>query len=412
MTFDSIHEMNNEQTPCIPMPEVSRKVLIVDDDEKILRSLQRTLRKEPYMLLVANGGNQALEVLDQETVQVVISDLGMPGMDGITFLSQVALQSPDSVRMVLSGHSDYRLIIDAINNGSVYRYILKPWDDDHLKTIIQQALTLWELKAERQYLFDALQEQNRHLEALVSKRTQQILAVERQADIGRYASQIVHNLNNPLHAVSCALELVASYVSNGNLNKEKLEKGLNLARSSADDLNKIIAGILSHSRETHQFALAPLELNELIEKEIKFFEMIPEFKYKVQKKLLLDPSIPRILGNPIQIKQILDNLLKNALDAMEDSAEKHLVIETTTGIDQTVIRISDSGHGIPQEYVDRIFRSDFTTKPLGKGTGIGLASVKSMVEAYSGTIEVFSEVGSGTTFTVGLPSLKPDLPIQ
>jgi len=121
----------------------------------------------------------------------------------------------------------------------------------------------------------------------------------------------------------------------------------------------------------------------------------------------LDPSVGRIRGNPIQIKQILDNLIKNALDAMEDSPVKQLTIQTTAEKDRVVLRITDTGHGISPEHTERIFAADFTTKPVGKGTGLGLASVKAMMEAYSGTIQVASEVNEGTTFTLCFPAL-PD----
>jgi signal transduction histidine kinase len=242
----------------------------------------------------------------------------------------------------------------------------------------------------------------------VAQRTRQMLAVERQADIGRYASQIVHNLSNPLHAISAALELLAVYLAGDCPVKEKMEKGLRIARSAADDLREIIGSILSHAREEAKFSMAPLDVNPLIEKEITFFEMNPVFKYKIEKKLLLETTIPRIRGNPIQIKQILDNLIKNALDAMADSPVKRLTVQTAAEEDQVVIRVSDTGQGISPKHMDRIFSSDFTTKPIGQGTGLGLASVKTMVEAYAGTIQVASDMGRGTTFSVRLPALKAE----
>jgi signal transduction histidine kinase len=381
-------------------------VLVVDDDRQIRSALKRTLCSEPYDLLVADCGVQALDILSEKPVQVVVSDLGMPGMDGICLLAAVADRSPDVIRMILSGHSDTRLILDAINSGSVYRYILKPWDNDHLKIVIRQALALWDLQAEREALFDALQTHNQHLEKMVAQRTRQMLAVEWQADIGRYASQIVHNLSNPLHALSAALQLLDVYVSGDRPVKEKMEKGLHIARSAADDLREIIGSILSHAREEAQFTLAPMDVNPVIEKEIAFFEMRPDFKYKIEKELLLDATIPRIRGNPIQIKQIVDNLIKNALDAMAEAPVKRLTVQTTAEEGQVVIRVSDTGQGISPEHMDRIFSSDFTTKPIGQGTGLGLASVKTMVEAYSGSIRLSSTVGQGTTVDLRLPAIK------
>jgi len=386
---------------------VQHSVLVIDDDPRIHSSVRRALRNEPYDLLLADSGQQALKMMEDRAVQVVVSDMGMPEMGGIELLAEVAERSPDTVCMVLSGQSDTDIILEAINSGKIYQYILKPWDNDHLKIVIRQALDLWDLRKERESLMDSLQTYNRNLEELVAQRTRQMLAVERQADIGRYASQIVHNLSNPLNAVTGSLDLLATYVDGNQLDRKKLERILTIGQDAAGDLREMIVGILNHAGEAERISMINMEVNPLIEKEIDFFNMIPGFKYKIDKQLLLDPSVGRIRGNPIQIKQILDNLIKNALDAMEDSPVKQLTIQTTAEKDRVVLRITDTGHGISPEHTERIFAADFTTKPVGKGTGLGLASVKAMMEAYTGTIQVASEVNEGTTFTLCFPAL-PD----
>jgi signal transduction histidine kinase len=382
---------------------------VVDDDPRIRSSVKRALRSEPYDLLLAESGQQALKIMADRTVQVVVSDMGMPGMGGIRLLIKVAEQSPDTVCMILSGESDINIILEAINSGKIYQYILKPWDNDNLKIVIRQALNLWDLRRERESLLEALQTYNRHLEELVAQRTRQVLAVERQADIGRYASQIVHNLSNPLSAISASLELLATYVGGNQLDKKKLGKILTIGQDAAGDLREMIVGILNHAEEAERILMFSMEINPLIEKEIAFFDMVPDFKYQIEKQLLLDPSVGRIRGNPIQIKQILDNLIKNALDAMEDAPVKKLTIQTAAEKDQVVLRITDTGHGISPDHIERIFAADFTTKPVGKGTGLGLASVKAMMAAYSGTIQVESKVNEGTTFTIRFPALPENV---
>ncbi len=129
----------------------------------------------------------------------------------------------------------------------------------------------------------------------------------------------------------------------------------------------------------------------------------PIYKYQIEKHTNPSDNLPNILGNPIQIKQIIDNLVKNAIDAMEHSAEKRLTIETRFEDKDVVIRISDTGEGVAEENLTKIFSPDFTTKPIDKGTGLGLASVKTMVEAYSGGIWAESKEGEGTTFIVRIP---------
>ncbi len=135
--------------------------------------------------------------------------------------------------------------------------------------------------------------------------------------------------------------------------------------------------------------------------------MNPFYKYEIEKQIELADNLPHILGNPIQIKQIMDNLIKNAIDAMENSPKKRLTIKTHMESSSVIIKISDTGEGIAKENLTEIFSPDFTTKPISKGTGLGLASVKTMIEAYSGDIRVESEIGKGTAFLLLIPINSP-----
>lgn len=384
--------------------EGPRQVLLVDDDENILKALKRTLHGEPYRLHLAASGAEALALLEREPIQVVITDIGMPGMDGLRLLEEIAGRHPDTVRLVLSGRSGTATIIGAVNAGKIYRYILKPWDDDDLKINVRQALALHGLQAERNRMTALLQEHNQALEERVAERTRQVLAFERQAEIGRYAAQIVHNLNNPLHALTMAIDLLSIRVTQERLEPEKLKRDLALAGKAIKDLTAIVGGILSHARQDAGGLRQALDLNQTIQSELKFMEMVPDFKHKIRREVDLDPALPSIAGNPIEIKQILDNLIQNALDAMVDVAEKRLTIRTRTESQWAVIEVADTGEGIDPTHHTRIFAPDFTTKPPGKGTGLGLASVKTMVDGYGGRIDFQSEVGKGSTFRVFLPA--------
>jgi signal transduction histidine kinase len=398
--------MSSEQ-PVDPGPEGPRQVLFVDDDENILKALKRALHGERYRLHLAASGAEALALLEREAIQVVITDIGMPGMDGLKLLEEIAGRHPATVRLVLSGRSGTATIIGAVNAGKIYRYILKPWDDDDLKINVRQALALHGLQAERNRMMALLQEQNHALEERVAERTRQVLSFERQAEIGRYAAQIVHNLNNPLHALTMAIDLLSIRVTQERLEPEKLKKDLALAGKAIKDLTAIVGGILSHARQDAGGLRQALDLNQTIQSELKFMEMVPDFKHKIRREVDLDPALPSIVGNPIEIKQILDNLIQNALDAMADVAEKRFTIRTRTESEWAVIEVADNGEGIDPGHYSRIFAPDFTTKPPGKGTGLGLASVKTMVDGYGGRIDFHSKKGQGSTFRVYLPATHP-----
>lgn len=117
------------------------KILCVDDEKNILRSLKRLFLDCNYEIITALSGSEGLEILNNtDTVQIVISDYRMPQMNGIDFLQEVYRSWPDTVRIVLSGFADMSAIVDAINEGHIYQLIAKPWDDEKLKATISKAL--------------------------------------------------------------------------------------------------------------------------------------------------------------------------------------------------------------------------------------------------------------------------------
>ena len=383
-----------------------RTVLFVDDERDLLNSLKRLLRSESYQSIFAQSGQEALDLLERKRVDVIITDLGMPEMDGMTLLKQVKEKYPDIIRLILSGQSDSDSIFNAINKGNIYQYILKPWDNKDLKLTVRQAIDLFNLQQERRDLLKKLEEHNRLLEKRVEERTIQLLAIKSQAEIGKYASQIVHNLNSPLQVMNGGLDLSDLILSSDNPNLDELRKYLQMVKSGVIDLKKIISGILIHARDKTQYQTEQIDINNLIENVLDFFMLNPIYKYQIEKHTNLSDNLPNILGNPIQIKQIIDNLVKNAIDAMENSPLKRLTTETNMEDNALIIRISDTGEGVAEENLTKIFSPDFTTKPIGKGTGLGLASAKRMVEAYSGDIQAESEKDKGTTFIVRIPVEK------
>ncbi len=115
-------------------------ILLVDDETNILKALHRLLRPEGYRILTAESGADALAILARESVDLVVSDMRMPEMDGAVFLAKVRQTWPDTVRLLLTGHADMAQTVSAINQGEIYRFIAKPWNDQELIIIVRQAL--------------------------------------------------------------------------------------------------------------------------------------------------------------------------------------------------------------------------------------------------------------------------------
>ena len=156
----------NTELHAEPQTERVYRILCVDDEPNILSSLRRLFRGKGYQVLIANGGHEGLATLETETVDLVISDMRMPVMDGAVFLEHVRARWPDTIRLLLTGYADIQSIIDAINRGEIYRYITKPWDDNDIVLIVRQALERKALEQEKLRLEELTLRQNEELKTL------------------------------------------------------------------------------------------------------------------------------------------------------------------------------------------------------------------------------------------------------
>jgi response regulator RpfG family c-di-GMP phosphodiesterase len=140
--------INRERlAPIMEDQPAPRTILLLDDEENVLRALVRLLRRDNYNVLTATRPREALELLAANPVQVILSDQRMPEQSGTEFLFHVKEIYPDTVRLILSGYSDLASLTDAINRGAIYRYIAKPWDDEDLRRQIREAFRLVETRA-------------------------------------------------------------------------------------------------------------------------------------------------------------------------------------------------------------------------------------------------------------------------
>jgi len=142
------------------------KILCVDDEPNVLSSLKRLFLDDDYTILTATSADEGLKVLEQEHIQLVISDFRMPSMNGVEFLRKVYTQWPDTVRMVLSGYADASAIVSAINEGHIYKFVPKPWNDDDLKVTVSNAIERYFLFKKNLELTSELRTKNEELAEL------------------------------------------------------------------------------------------------------------------------------------------------------------------------------------------------------------------------------------------------------
>lgn len=167
------------------------RVLIVDDEQSILSALKRLLRREPYEILTAGGADEALSVMEKEPVSLIITDYRMPNMTGTELLSVVQRRWPDTIRIVLSGYSEVKAIIAAINEGAVYKFLTKPWNDEEIRLHIRRALEQHALEGDNLRMANEIQQQNERLRELNEQLDQRV----RDASAGlTHAQELVEEL--------------------------------------------------------------------------------------------------------------------------------------------------------------------------------------------------------------------------
>jgi YesN/AraC family two-component response regulator len=165
---------------------MKHKILLVDDERNILNSLKRELTNELYQVLTADNGYEALKILQENNIALIISDMRMPEMDGVTFLKQAEQINEKTVKIILSGYADSKTILAAINDGHIYRFIVKPWDRKELSVIVKQALEYYDLKNDKENLIIELNKKNEqllklnsNLDAIVANRTRELAAKDK-----------------------------------------------------------------------------------------------------------------------------------------------------------------------------------------------------------------------------------------
>ena len=212
-------------------------------------------------------------------------------------------------------------------------------------------------------------------------------------------------LNAPLQLVTGLSERLTRDLNVDRIDKQQFLTDIERINNNGWRIANIIRSLLTYARrDGHE--MAPQQLNEIIESSLLLIEhqLVSWSNISIEKKLA--PQLPLIHCDSNSLTQVILNLLENARDAMPGGGWIKISTASSPKKEQVILRISDTGEGIPAEIQSRIFDPFFTTKDVGKGTGLGLSIVQGIIQAHSGDIQVSSPPGKGTTFTICLPE-KP-----
>jgi two-component system, NtrC family, sensor kinase len=220
---------------------------------------------------------------------------------------------------------------------------------------------------------------------------------ERLASLGMLSAGVAHEVNNPLGGILALTSLTLEDLPPGDTNRENLEEVIRQTQRCRD----IVRRLLEFSRQTRRNT-EPVDLNQVLLATLALVARQASF-FNIQVVQDIDPNLPEVMADASQFQQVFMNILVNAAQAMD---ERGTITLTTRCRGAVEVAIADTGKGIPPEQIDKIFDPFFTTKESGQGTGLGLSITYGIVTTHGGTIEVASEPGKGSVFTIRMPAAQ------
>jgi two-component system, cell cycle sensor histidine kinase and response regulator CckA len=428
------------------------RLLIVDDEVSQMTALCETLRSHGYDTVGHTSPSAALDALRAQRFDLVLADLTMPGMNGIALLQAAVAIDPDLVGVIMTGEGSIASAVDAMRSGAL-DYILKPFRLRAILPVLARALATRALRLENVRLAEHVRQRtteletaNAELRALQAELESRVLA--RTADL-QHANEQLQREMGERHQAEEALRRSEDQLRQA----QKMEAIGRLAGGIAHDFNNLLSVILSYSelllQSEDDLAGRPMivEMNRAGERAAELTRQLLAFSRRqvLEPKVLdlnqvlaqLSTMLARVLGedidlktlpqaavatvraDPGQLEQVIMNLVVNARDAMPTGGKMTLAtssveLEEAYAVDHlgvtagpyVLLTVSDTGIGMDEATRARVFEPFFTTKPQGQGTGLGLSTVYGIVKQSGGTIWVYSEPGSGTTFKIYLPRVE------
>lgn len=405
------------------------RILIVDDEEAI-RGVFASALSEQYECATAANAHEALCLLAEQEFALVISDVQMPGLSGVELLRKIISDFPDVAVIMVSGIARPQRVIDMLRIGA-FDYLLKPCDIDVLQVTVERALERCTLLRNGKRYKKDLERRNHELasqKAELERLQAQLLQSKKMASIGQLAGGVAHELNNPAGFIYSNMESLGRYTSDLNrllgaydripLSADANSEVMTIKREIAYDnllpeLSSIVADCQEGARRIRDIVLNLRTFSRLDEAKLKAVDLHVGIdatirllsEYFNSSHITLKRhygELPPVECSGGQLNQVWMNLLTNAAQAIGAEAGE-VKIETSLRDEMVIVRISDTGPGIPPEHLEKIFDPFFTTKSIGEGTGLGLSISYGIIANHGGSITVESLPGKGTSFTTLIP---------
>lgn len=386
-------------------PDTKAAIVVIDDDGSIIDSIAPFLRQHGYHPRVATSVREGLELISDLRPELVLLDYHLSGANLPEVLKQIRSISPATSVAISSPISSAKSATE-LAMAAAAEYLSKPFKKKDLACRLDAMLRNRELEQdnrrlhlEQEQLLLQLETCHQDFQLLLKEKTEalqkahfEIAQTEKLAAMGFLAAGMAHDIRNPLNSISLFTQFMRQNVSDPD-QKEYLGKII----KEVEKIDSIIRSLLEVSRRTRS-AATDVQLDQVIDTALGVFApQIETGKIHLERCYQVIP--PPIKADPGEMEQIFTNLFLNALDEMPDGGRLGVGISVEKGM--VVVRVEDSGKGIPEQVLPNIFEPFFTTKP--RGSGMGLPVVKRIARIYGGSIAVEKTDSQGTVLRLEFP---------
>ncbi len=389
-------------------------ILYVDDEEINLNVFEATF-DDRFNIFTATSGDEGLEILKEQAVEVIIVDQRMPGMSGVDFLKRVIPDHPEPIRLILTGYSDIDVIIEAVNDCGIFRYLTKPWQESEMIQVLEQGLEVYSLRRDNKKLINELKMANEGLEVKVDERTKEVVRQKETLTIQNRQLQklneeknnligvVAHDLRSPVNQIKGLVDLIKMDGQVDTTGSTYLGKVVDATERMTYMIDRILdADALD--RMPLNLKLEDLDIASLLQRVVEDYSIVAS-KKDISLHLADNLHPCNVVADRNYLMQVFENLLSNAIKFSNNGS--NVYADYFQSENEVRVGIRDEGPGILEEDKPRLFGKfqKLSARPTAgeASTGLGLSIVKRFIDNMEGRIWCESEPGRGATFYVSLP---------
>ena len=377
-------------------------ILYVDDEAQSLKMFARAF-SDQFRIITAESATEGLKLLEQhrDEIGLLMTDQRMPGEKGVWLLERTRQLRPRIIRILATAYSDMDAAIAAVNTGSIYKYVTKPWDPPQLEHTLKRGLEFFMVQSER----DELLKQKMSV-------LHNMMIADRIVSLGLLAQGLSHHMRNSLQAVKTFLDLAPAKLQDEKTNAAELrnpefwKEYYQNVQTQIEKINNMLKDLWAASEKPTVEFNDQVHLNAVVRETVAILQAELAAKSIVVENNIPD-ALPVLQVDKPKFNRLLELLLKDEIVSLPAGSRVTLTA-TATG-DHLQLQVRDNGPGLPQEALRLVFDPFVVRTDTPMEYGINLMACYFIVHHHGGKIEAHSEPGQGTTFTLQLP-LNPNHP--